>query len=123
MKTLYLPLLQIFDAQGASSASRSQCALIPFVTARNQNLETTAEALRVLDRKGADLIELGVPYSAPLADGSVIQDAATRALKRGTRLEQVKARVNIEHPFPEIELACISFSRFKLKEFRLARLT
>lgn len=67
----------------------ARCALIPFVTAGDPDLETTAEALRVLDRSGADLIELGVPYSDPLADGPVIQAAATRALQRGTRLDQV----------------------------------
>jgi tryptophan synthase alpha chain len=68
---------------------RGQCALIPFITAGDPDLETTAQALHVLDRSGADLIELGVPYSDPLADGPVIQAAATRALQRGTRLEQV----------------------------------
>jgi tryptophan synthase alpha chain len=68
---------------------RQQCALIPFITAGDPNLETTAEALRILDRNGADFIELGVPYSDPLADGPVIQAAATRALQRGTKLEQV----------------------------------
>jgi tryptophan synthase alpha chain len=68
---------------------RNQCALIPFITAGDPNLETTAEALRILDRNGADFIELGVPYSDPLADGPVIQAAATRALQRGTKLEQV----------------------------------
>ncbi len=67
----------------------SQCALIPFITAGDPDLETTAEALRVLERSGANLIELGVPYSDPLADGPVIQAAATRALQRGTRLDQV----------------------------------
>lgn len=68
---------------------RGQCALIPFITAGDPDLETTAKALQVLDRNGADLIELGVPYSDPLADGPVIQAAATRALQRGTRLESV----------------------------------
>ncbi|NJR74686.1 MAG: tryptophan synthase subunit alpha, partial [Scytonema sp. CRU_2_7] len=53
------------------------------------DLETTAEALEVLDASGADFIELGVPYSDPLADGPVIQAAATRALKAGTRLAHV----------------------------------
>jgi len=65
------------------------CALIPFITAGDPDLETTAKALQVLDAAGADIIELGVPYSDPLADGPVIQAAATRALQRGTRLEQV----------------------------------
>ena len=66
-----------------------ECALIPFITAGDPDLETTAKALQVLDHAGADMIELGVPYSDPLADGPVIQAAATRALQRGTTLEQV----------------------------------
>ena len=52
-----------------------QCALIPFITAGDPDLETTAKALQVLDDNGADAIELGVPYSDPLADGQVIQAA------------------------------------------------
>ena len=66
-----------------------ECALIPFITAGDPDLETTAKALQVLDNSGADIIELGVPYSDPLADGPVIQAAATRALAQGTTLEQV----------------------------------
>jgi len=68
---------------------RGQCALIPFITAGDPDLQTTAQALQILDRSGADLIELGVPYSDPLADGPVIQAAATRALAKGTRLDAV----------------------------------
>jgi tryptophan synthase alpha chain len=66
-----------------------KCALIPFITAGDPDLTTTAHALRLLDREGADLIELGVPYADPLADGPVIQGAATRALQRGVVLEDV----------------------------------
>jgi tryptophan synthase alpha chain len=66
-----------------------ECALIPFITAGDPDLETTAAALRILDHSGADIIELGVPYSDPLADGPVIQAAATRALQRGTTLDSV----------------------------------
>jgi tryptophan synthase alpha chain len=69
--------------------NQGRCALIPFLTAGDPNLETTAQALQILDRSGADLIELGVPYSDPLADGPVIQAAATRSLQNGTRLEDV----------------------------------
>ncbi|MFN9649036.1 MAG: tryptophan synthase subunit alpha [Pseudanabaena sp.] len=69
--------------------ARGQAALIPFITAGDPNLETTAKALRILDQNGADLIELGVPYSDPLADGPVIQAAATRALQNGTTLDKV----------------------------------
>ncbi|BCL35092.1 tryptophan synthase subunit alpha [Nostoc sp. MS1] len=66
-----------------------ECALIPFITAGDPNLETTAAALKILDSNGADFIELGLPYSDPLADGPVIQAAATRALQNGTKLENV----------------------------------
>lgn len=67
----------------------SECALIPFITAGDPDLETTAKALEVLANNGADLIELGVPYSDPLADGPTIQAAATRALAKGVQLEDV----------------------------------
>ncbi len=69
--------------------ANNQCALIPFLTAGDPSLDITAEALRVLDSSGADFIELGIPYSDPLADGPVIQAAATRGLKQGTRLAHV----------------------------------
>lgn len=72
-----------------SLRANNQCALIPFVTAGDPSLDITAEALRVLDASGADFIELGIPYSDPLADGPVIQAAATRGLKQGTRLAHV----------------------------------
>lgn len=77
---------------------RNECALIPFITAGDPDLATTAEALQVLDSNGADLIELGVPYSDPLADGPVIQAAATRALQKGTKLEQVLEMLQVVSP-------------------------
>jgi tryptophan synthase alpha chain len=72
-----------------SLRDRHECALIPFITAGDPDLTTTAQALIALDRAGADLIELGVPYSDPLADGPVIQAAATRALQAGVKLADV----------------------------------
>jgi tryptophan synthase alpha chain len=77
---------------------RGQCALIPFITAGDPNLETTAAALQILDRSGADIIELGVPYSDPLADGPIIQAAATRALQQGTKLDSVLEMLKIVSP-------------------------
>jgi len=68
---------------------QGQKALIPFIMAGDPDLETTALALKTLAEQGADLIEVGVPYADPLADGPVIQAAATRALRQGTTLEQV----------------------------------
>ncbi|KAL6217467.1 hypothetical protein ACLB2K_010684 [Fragaria x ananassa] len=76
--------------QGKRCAS-VQVALIPYITAGDPDLSVTAEALKVLDSCGSDIIELGVPYSDPLADGPVIQAAATRALARGTNLNAILA--------------------------------
>ncbi|MBH8562614.1 tryptophan synthase subunit alpha [Nostoc sp. CENA67] len=70
-------------------AQNQECALIPFITAGDPDLATTAAALQILDQNGADIIELGIPYSDPLADGPVIQAAATRALERGINFDQV----------------------------------
>lgn len=67
-------------------------AFIPFIVAGDPDLKTTVEALKALDRVGADVIELGVPYSDPLADGPTIQAAATRALQKGATLDQVRER-------------------------------
>lgn len=93
-----------------SLRDRGQCALIPFITAGDPDLATTAEALRILDRSGADIIELGVPYSDPLADGPVIQAAATRALQRGTRLEAVLDMVR--QVSPELRAPIVLFTYY-----------
>jgi tryptophan synthase alpha chain len=87
-----------------------ECALIPFITAGDPDLATTAEALQVLDRNGADLIELGVPYADPLADGPTIQAAATRSLKKGTTLEAVLKLV--EAVSPKISAPIILFTYY-----------
>ncbi|MEM1311624.1 MAG: tryptophan synthase subunit alpha [Cyanobacteria bacterium P01_H01_bin.153] len=89
---------------------RQQCALIPFVTAGDPDLATTAAALKKLDQSGADLIELGVPYSDPLADGPVIQAAATRALQKGTSLDDVLKLV--ETVSPELQAPIILFTYY-----------
>ena len=63
---------------------QGRCALMPFLVAGDPDLEQTRRSLLALQRAGADLIELGIPYSDPLADGPVIQAAAGRALASGT---------------------------------------
>jgi tryptophan synthase alpha chain len=88
----------------------SQCALIPFITAGDPDLKTTAEALRILDKSGADLIELGVPYSDPLADGPTIQAAATRALQQGVRLDDVLEMV--KEVAPQLKAPIILFTYY-----------
>ena len=59
-------------------------ALMPFIMAGDPNIEKTSEILLELQEKGADFIELGIPYSDPLADGPIIQFSAFKALKSGT---------------------------------------
>ncbi|KAK8532512.1 hypothetical protein V6N13_131832 [Hibiscus sabdariffa] len=68
---------------------QGKVAFIPYITAGDPDLSTTAEALKVLDSCGSDIIELGVPYSDPLADGPVIQAAATRSLAKGTNFNAI----------------------------------
>ena len=77
-------------------------ALMPFIMAGDPNIEISSEILLKLQENGADLIELGIPYSDPLADGPIIQLSASRALKSGTTprkvitlLESLKGKLNI----------------------------
>ena len=63
--------------------------LVTYITAGDPDLDRTAGILRALDRAGADVLEVGVPFSDPLADGPVIQRATERALAAGTTLSGV----------------------------------
>jgi len=77
--------------------------IIPFVTAGDPDLATTEQLLIELSQSGATLIELGVPFSDPMADGPVIQRASERALKHGFGLQQLldtaaRARKRIDTP-------------------------
>jgi tryptophan synthase alpha chain len=76
------PTLEALRAQGRK-------ALIPYVTAGDPYPEATAEIMQALADGGADIIELGVPFSDPMADGPVIQKASERALARGIGLSRV----------------------------------
>jgi len=93
-----------------SLRSQSKVALIPFITAGDPDLSTTAAALKILDKSGADIIELGVPYSDPLADGPVIQAAATRALQNGTKLDDVLAM--LKNVIPELVAPIVLFTYY-----------
>ncbi|GAB4265546.1 tryptophan synthase subunit alpha [Thermincola ferriacetica] len=70
-------------------ARRGEKGLITFVTAGDPDLETTVRLVLEMEKAGADIVELGVPYSDPLADGPVIQKASLRALKNGTALKGI----------------------------------
>ena len=64
-------------------------AFIPFITCGDPDLETTAKVVRAMAESGADLIELGIPFSDPTAEGPVIQAANVRALSAGTTTDKI----------------------------------
>jgi len=68
---------------------KGQTALIPFIVAGDPDLEATEALVLKLAESGADLIELGVPFSDPIADGTTIQAASQRALKKGVSIEGI----------------------------------
>ena len=72
-----------------ADAFRNGKAFIPFVTCGDPDLETTAAIVRAMAENGADLIELGIPFSDPTAEGPVIQGANIRALAGGVTTDKV----------------------------------
>ena len=72
-----------------AKAFASGKAFIPFVTCGDPDLETTAKVVRAMAEAGADLIELGIPFSDPTAEGPVIQAANVRALSAGTTTDKI----------------------------------
>ncbi|NWN90485.1 tryptophan synthase subunit alpha [Marinobacter adhaerens] len=74
--------------------SQGRKALIPFITAGDPHPDETVGLMHTMVDAGVDIIELGVPFSDPMADGPVIQLASERALKQGTTLRRVLAMVS-----------------------------
>jgi tryptophan synthase alpha chain len=74
--------------------ARNEAALIPYVVAGDPSLDATAALIREFEARGADLIELGVPFSDPMADGPANQRAAQRGLKSGASLAAILAMVS-----------------------------
>lgn len=93
------------DQTFARLREEGQTALIPFITVGDPDTGATLDIIKQLERSGADMIELGVPYSDPLADGPVIQRASERALKNNITIAAcietaAKAReAGVELPF------------------------
>lgn len=73
----------------AFANASGRAALIPYVTAGDPSIQATPTLMHALVKSGADIIELGVPFSDPMADGPVIQRAAERAIARGTSLRTI----------------------------------
>lgn len=84
----------------AAAAKSGRAALIPYVTAGYPNLAVLPAVLQALQRGGADLIEIGIPFSDPLADGPVLQRAASEALRQGLRVADIFAALQALAPLP-----------------------
>lgn len=82
----------------ARCRAAGRAAFMPYLVAGDPDLETTARLLPAFAEAGADLIELGVPFSDPMADGSTNQRAAERALRSGTTLRGVLDMVKTIRP-------------------------
>ena len=80
------------------SAFANGKAFIPFITCGDPDLETTAKVVRAAAENGADLIELGIPFSDPTAEGPVIQGANLRALSGGVTTDKVFDLVHAAKP-------------------------
>ncbi len=92
-------IVRLFERLGAEGRP----ALIAYITAGDPSPERTPALVEALERGGADLIELGVPFSDPIADGPVIQRGSDRALKAGTRVAtvlEIAARIRRRSEIP-----------------------
>jgi tryptophan synthase alpha chain len=72
-----------------SASERGEGAFIPFITAGDPDLKKSARIIFELEGAGADILELGIPFSDPMADGPTIQASSERALKHGTTIKDV----------------------------------
>ena len=98
------------DTRFASLREQHKKAFIPFITAGDPSLETSYLIAKALIENGADLIELGVPYSDPSADGPVIMRADMRALENGTRLSDVFSLAKrIASEYPEVPVLLLLY--------------
>ncbi len=105
----------------ASLAARRQKAFVGFVTAGDPSLDRTVEIAWELEGAGVDVLELGVPFSDPLADGPVIQRASERALGKGTSLARVLDAVCRIRQRSQLPLLLFSYMN-PLLRYGLARL-
>ncbi len=89
--------------------SREAKAFIPFIVAGDPDLETTVRIISELERAGSHVIELGIPFSDPVADGPTIQRASTRALKHNYRMSDYLEAVRTLRRETEVPLLLFSY--------------
>ncbi len=89
--------------------AKKKKAFIAFLTAGYPNLKTTEELVLAFDKKGVDIVELGVPFSDPLADGPTIQMSSQEALKKGVTLEKILEMVKRIRKKSDIPIALMTY--------------
>lgn len=94
----------------AALRQRREVALVPFVTAGDPDLSTTEALVPVLAAAGADLIEIGVPFSDPVAEGPTIQRASERAIASGASLRRVLELVKAVRPRTGIPMVLMGYA-------------
>ena len=109
------------DERFANLKSAGHSGFIPYIMAGDPSLDTTVDLVLALEHAGADVIELGMPFSDPLADGPTIQAAGQRALANGTTVADVLKTVEAvrrQSTVPMILMAyCNPVYRYGLKDF------
>ncbi len=88
---------------------KDRIALVTYITAGDPSIDVTAELVLKLEENGADIVELGVPFSDPMADGPAIQLASERALKNGTTLKNVLEMVRRVREKSEIPIILFGY--------------
>jgi tryptophan synthase alpha chain len=103
------PLRGRIAAKFSELRARNEAALIPYIAAGDPSLESTRRLVLELEARGADLIELGVPFSDPMADGPANQRAAARGLAAGATIQAILAMVTELRQVTQIPLILFGY--------------
>jgi len=102
-------MMNRIDAAFQRLRARGEKALIPYLTAGDPDLETTIALIREFEQRGADIVEVGVPFSDPLADGVTIQRASQRALQGGVTLARILKMILEVRKHTQLPLVLMSY--------------
>jgi tryptophan synthase alpha chain len=97
------------DERFIALAAQEKSAFIPYITAGDPTLAQTESVLHALEQAGSDIIELGVPFSDPIGDGPIIQEAAQRALKHNVSLRDVLAMIKRVREKSEVPILIFTY--------------
>ena len=100
------------DKRFDSLKKEKKTAFVPFVTAGDPDYKTSLSVIKLLIDNGADMIELGIPFSDPIADGPTIQAANERALKNGMTVGRVFNIIKEVRNFSDIPICLMVYYNF-----------